>query len=111
MHRRRKPIKFLLISLISLPLIGFLIYSFPPNWKFEIGNLKLEIIYLLFPIIFLFFFSLTTYFSKNTKHGLLLGLFVVSLLAFRMNNLTHPFFLLLLAAFFLTLELLFSYRK
>jgi hypothetical protein len=111
MHRRRKPIKFLFLSITALPIIGFLVYNFPPDLKMEIGNWKLEIMYLFLPLLFLFIFSLTTYFSKNTKHGLLLGLFVVSLLTFRMSNLTHPFFLLLLAAFFLMLELLFSYRK
>lgn len=111
MRKRKRQLKYLLIILVTLPLLSFLIYKYPPNWKFEIGNLKLEILYLFFPLIFLFLLSTISFFSKSSKHGLLISLFAVCFLSFRLNGLTHPFFFLLLAALLLVLELLFSYRK
>jgi hypothetical protein len=45
---------------------------------------------------------------KSKKHGLFLGFFVVLYLIFRLNNLTHPLFLILLIALFLVVEFLFA---
>jgi hypothetical protein len=111
-RRRRKPLKHLMLSVISLIIFVGLVIFFPPSSSIALATVgELPVIYLFFPLAFLFVFSTTAYFSKSTKHGLLLALFVISALLLRLNNLNHPFFLLLLAAFFLTLELLFAYRK
>lgn len=111
MRRRKRPITYLFISIVSLVSFSWVIYFFPPNYTFTVISYKLPVISFFFPLLFLFVFSTTTYLSKSTKHGILAGLFAVAFLIFRLNNLTHPFFFLLLASLFLILELMFSYRK
>ena len=64
---------------------------------------------LLFLFFFLFFTG--TFIFKTKRHGILLGFFAVTYLLFRINNLTHPFFFILLLALFFMIELLISYKK
>ena len=111
MKRRKRSIKFLILSLPFFILLTSLIYFLPPNYQLHIINFKLSVMNLFLLPLFIFLFLITTFFSKSTKHGILLGLFATSFLTFRLNNLTHPFFFLLLSALFLVLELLFAYRK
>jgi hypothetical protein len=66
---------------------------------------------LFFILLALFLFSSGTYVFKSKTHGILIASFAVIYLVFRLSNLTNPFFLILLAALFLTLELFVSYRK
>jgi hypothetical protein len=111
MHRRKNPTKFLYLFIIFIFLLLGLIYFYPPEYKFQIFGYRLSVISLFFPLLFFITYSLTAYLSKSSKHGVLAGLFIVFFLIFRLTNLTHPFFFLLLASLFLILELLFSYRK
>ncbi|HUQ85647.1 MAG TPA: hypothetical protein VM077_04945 [Candidatus Limnocylindrales bacterium] len=111
MRKKKKNLKYLITTAASLPLLAYLIYSFPPDFKLTIMGYQLSVIYLFFPLLFLSLLSTISLISKSSKHGLLFGLFAVCFLSFRLNGLTHPFFFLLLAALFLVLELLFSYRK
>jgi len=115
MHNRithnKKALKFLFLSLFSLGGLIYLIVFFPPTLTLQIAQLALPVFYILFPILFLFLFSLVTYFFRSSKHGLLLATFVNIYLIFRLNNLTHLFFLVLLFALFLILELLFARKK
>lgn len=109
--RRKRPLKYLALSILSLASISGVIYFLTPSQLLPILNYKLSVMNLFLPVLFLFIFSTTTYISKSSKHGVLLGLFMVSIISFKLNNLTHPFFFLLLAALFLVLELMFAYRK
>jgi len=116
MRKPRKPIKYLLLSIVSLFGLFILLFFFPPTHKFSIfptgtGNFQFSIIYCFFILIFLFFFSVSCYFFKNKIQGLLIGFFVLSFLIFHLIKLTHPFFLILLIALFFTLELLLISKK
>ena len=111
MHRKRRSLKLLSIALLSLSAITYIIFFVSPDYVYPILAFKLPIIILFILIITLFTYSLTTYISKNKKHGFLTSLFVLTYMLFRLNNLTHPFFLLLLLALFITLELLFSRQR
>ena len=112
MRRKKRPIWLLVVSLLSLASLIYLILNFPPNWKFEIGNyLKFDILYIFFTLLFTFFFPLIAFLLNNKRRGLFFGLFVLTILVLRLNYLLHPFFLILLLAFFITLELLFKRRK
>jgi hypothetical protein len=112
-NNRPRPKKFLALSILSVTALALLINSFPPDFKIQIFTSHLSPLtsHLLFPLLFLFLFSTTTFITKNIKHGMLLGLFVICYLGLRLVNLTHPFFFLLLAGLFLMLELLFSYKR
>lgn len=111
MHRKRRSLKLLFFTLLSLSAITYIIFFVSPDFAFPILTFKFPVLILFIALISLFVFSFTTYALKNKKHGFLISLFVLTYILFRLNNLTHPFFLLLLLALFITLELLFSRQR
>ena len=120
MRRKRRPVWLLVVSLLSLASLIYLILNFPPSHKFTILDLKIassayNLQFTILPIFFLltfaFCFSLFAFLLNNKRRGLFFGLFVLTILVLRLNHLLHPFFLILLLAFFITLELLFKRRK
>ena len=111
MRKRKKPIKFLLLSILSFLALIYIIFFIPPSYHIQIFSLQLPIVSLFLLSLFLFCFSLPTYLFKNRADGLLISIFAVSIFVFRLTNLTHPFFFILLVSLFLTLELLFTYKK
>lgn len=106
-RKKKRPVLLLLGSLVSLCLESVLVYAFPP----DTSTFPISLIPIFLFLLFCFLFFLTTYLFKNRIHGLLLGLFVVMVLIFRLNGITHPFFSILLFALFLTIEVLFSLDK
>lgn len=110
--RKKKRSKILFVlSIISFITLAYVIFFYPPSWKFEIGNWKFEILPVFFLLLFTFCFSLFSYILKSLRRGTLIGIFAVSYLLLRLFGLTHQLFLVLLAALFLTIELFFSYRQ
>jgi hypothetical protein len=103
--------KLLLISVIILSALVTIISFFPPNAEFSILNYKTSIFPVFFFFLFAFLFAFGTFLFKNIIHGILIATFTTMYLLFRLNNLVHPFFFLLLLALFIVLEFLFSYRK
>lgn len=111
MRRNRRSAKLLFLTIISFAAITYIIFFVSPTFAYPILAFKLPILIVFVSLITLFTFSLTTYISKNKKHGFLVSLFALTYLLFRLSNLTHPFFLLLLLALFITLELLFARQR
>ena len=120
MRRKRRPVWLLVVSLLSLASLIYLILNFPPSHKFTILDLKIassayNLQFTILPIFFLltfaFCFSLFAFLLNNKRRGLFFGLFVLTILVLRLNHLLHPFFLILLLAFFITLDLLSNSRK
>ena len=123
MRAKKRPLLLLFVGSISLALlIGLVAYADPDTALIPpqtIGPLTISNNTLLSfsPVIFFFFllaitlFSFVSYLFKSIKHGSLAAAFVIGYLLFRINGLTHPLFLILLIALFLTLELLFANKK
>lgn len=109
MHRR--PIWFLIVCIISLAALITLSYYFSPTTPIIIAAVHISLLIPAGMLVFLFVASVISYSLKSLVHGILAGLFVVSYLALRVNNLTYPLFVVLLAAFFLMLEFLFYKKK
>ena len=105
------PVLLILSSLIILAGLIFMISIFPPDYQINLLNINLPIISCFFVLLFFFIFTLGTFLFKSKTQGFLIGLLIIGFLIFRVNNLTHPFFFILLGALFLTLELLFTYKK
>lgn len=107
----RKKIFFLFLFSLFTFLLIILLILVPPSTTITIASLSISILpfflFLLFGVLFTFCIA----FFNSVTHGILLGLFVICYLLLRINELTHPFFLILLFAIFLTLELMVSYRK
>ena len=98
--------KFLVMSLGCLCSLGYLVYTVPPSYRFSILNSQFSITLVFFPLLFLFLFSFFMFLFGNKKHAVLVSLFIVSSSALLANNLTQPFFFILLAALFFVLEML-----
>jgi hypothetical protein len=123
MRHRKRPLSLLIIGMLSLITLAGFIYFFPPETIITFPGLvtyiplsfvqyihipPLSLFFLLFAI---FLFSLGSYIFKNKIHGILIAIFVVTYFIFRLNRLTNLFFLLLLLALFVTLELFVSNKK
>ncbi len=109
--KRKRSILFLVIGLISLFSLGFLVYAIDPNFQINILTLSIPMLPIFMILLFATLFFLGSFAFKSKTHGVLIGVFVIIYLLFRLNHLTHPFFLILLFALFLTLELFVSYRR
>ncbi|CAN5121730.1 hypothetical protein BH11PAT1_BH11PAT1_2190 [soil metagenome] len=111
MRRNKRSFSSLIIASISSSVLLFLLFFISPKNTISLGNVHIS---LLFPFFLLLFLSTTTiiiFLSKSRLHGVLIGLLACSYLLFRLFNLTHPFFIFILLALFLTLELLFARPK
>lgn len=93
---------------MSLLLLLYLTIAHSPSENVSITGIHLSLVFLFFPLLFFFVFSVFSFFAKSNKQGILAAIFCSLYLLLRLNNLTHPFFLVLLLAIFLTLELLFK---
>ncbi len=110
LHKRHNNATWLLSYIIFFFILGSFIVFVPPQFRLPLlPAIPMWPIFLIF--LFCTFFSLGTYLFKNKTHGVLIGAFLVVYLLLRLSHLTHPFFLILLIALFLTLELMISYRK
>ena len=120
MNRRKRPFWFLILSLLSLAAIIYLIVSFNPSSKLHlplealakwgITNYQLPVLPIFFLLLFTFCLSLAAYLSRNLRRATTIGLLIITYLIFRMLHLNSPYFLLLLIALFITLELFFKKR-
>lgn len=117
MRHRKRPLILLFAGVICLITLGCLVYFIPPNTSFSLLQIVPSIPstidkYTQFPTILLFYillslflFTTVSYFFKSKIHGVLITAFVIIYLIFRLNHLTNPFFLIILLALFVTLEM------
>ena len=121
MRQQKRPLSLLIIGILSLLTLASLVYFFSPNTNLMLPQtpetlgltkyLQLSPIPPFFILTAIAFFCLGTYLFKNKAHGILLAGFVIVYLLFRLNHLDHPFFLIILVALLLVLELFVSSRK
>src|SRR5947207_10579965 len=111
MRKRRPRWIALVLSLLFFVALILLILLIPPTFQLTVFTLRFSILTIFFALLFFFCFFTGTFFFRSKVKGILIGLFIVSFLLFRLSNLTHPFFFILLASLFLTLVLLFTYRN
>jgi hypothetical protein len=123
MRHRGRPLLLLLIGIISLIALAALIYFVSPNLSFGPALLFPNLSFplekfvqipttILFFILFsIFIFCTSSYILKSKTHGVLITGFLIIYLIFRLTHLTNPFFLILLLALFVTLELFVSNRR
>ena len=120
-YKRQLPL--LIIGIISLIMLVYLIYFSSPNTSFGISQIFQNISFplekfiqvpsliLFFILLALFLFSTISYIFKNKIHGTLITSFAIIYLIFRHTHLTNLFFLILLLALFVTLELFVSNKR
>jgi hypothetical protein len=123
MRQHKRPLSLLIIGIISLLTLAALVYYFPPNNNLTFPDTLVTIPFSLakfiqipptiifFVLLAIFLFSIGSFSFKSKAHGILIAGMVVIYLLFRLNHLTHPFFLILLLALFFTLEMLVSSKN
>jgi len=102
---------WLLLSVISTVLWGLVIIYLSPDSNIPFMNVQFATLILFFYLLFCMFFFWVTLITKSKAHGILIASFFVIYLLFRLNNLTNPFFLILLLALFVMMELFISYKR
>ncbi|HYM65076.1 MAG TPA: hypothetical protein VES68_01150 [Candidatus Sulfotelmatobacter sp.] len=111
MKRGKRPISFLILSILSLGLLVYLVLNFSPSYNFPILGFNFPVLILFFLLFFIFLYSFFSFALINKRRGLFISLFVNIYLLLRLNGLTHIFFLILLVILFGCLELFFSNRS
>ena len=102
---------FLFTGVLSLTGLIYMVVALPPTHIVSLNELNFSVIYLTFLLLWLSSFCIFSFIFKSAKHGVLTSLFIVAFFWLRLNKLLHPMFAILLAALFLTLELLFTAKK
>jgi len=120
---RKRRLSLLIIGIISLIGLAALVYFSAPTTIFSLSELSIPVSFplerffflpsmiLFFVLLWLSLFGIGSCAFKSKIHGILIGSFVIVYLTFRLNHLTNLFFLLLLFALFVTLELFVSNKK
>lgn len=111
MQRRGRPYLLLFLGALSLTSLVFLLLNFSPESQPMVYSVQIPLIPMFLILVFTTLYFLGAFTFKSKAHGFLIASFALVYLVFRLNNLTHPFFFILLFALFLTLELFVSYRK
>ena len=102
---------YLFLAIIAFGFLGFLLINFPPNYLLKVINFSAPIIYLIFALTFLSLFFLGTLIFRGRIHGVILsGLFLLYFLL-RIIGIRQIFFLFLIIALFVTIELLLRKKK
>src|SRR4051812_19864612 len=101
----------LVTSILLFCALVFLILFFSPDFQLSFMDISIPIIYPFFLLFCTFLLTLLTVLLRSIHHGVLIALFATLVLIFRLNGLTHPFFLVILAGIFLMLELAFAKGK
>ena len=104
MHRKKRKRIFLITSLISLIGLTAIILFLPPTFAISLPFLSLPIFWLTFILIFFFLYSLTAFVFRSFIHGILVGLFPITYLVLRLNDVTGPIFFILLLGLFVAME-------
>ena len=123
MRHYKRSLPLLIIGIISLAMLGCLIYFSSPNTSFGISQIfqnisfplekfiQIPSLILFFVLLAFFSFATTSYIFKSKIHGTMVASFAVIYLIFRLTHLTNLFFLFLLLALFVTLELFVSNKR
>lgn len=120
MNRRRRPLWQLVISFLSLGGLIYLIISFPPTTQFTLpfkalakwgifsASWRIPILYIFFSLFFVFLLSLVSYLLRSSRRAIIISLLTLIYLILLMFRLSSPYFLLLLLALYVSLELFFK---
>lgn len=108
---KTKPWGLLLLFIFSMIGLCYLFLTFPPGSAFIILGINISYVLIFFILLFLTLYGLVAFFLTSALQGVLVGSFICCFLLFRIINLTHPFFTILLFILFLCIEAIVWKRK
>src|SRR5258708_4297567 len=109
--KRRKTYLPLIVLIISLLLLGYILFNYSPAVVISIKTLSISILWIFFIIVFFSLSSLLYLFLRSITYSTLCSLCVVIFLLLRLNHLANPFFVVLLLAVFSTFAFVFNKRS
>ena len=109
--RKKRNLSFLIVGLIELAAIAYLVLNISPDKNLSLFNIAISSVFTLFVLLSSSLFFLVSFILNDQRQGFLISFFATLYLILRLNRLTHPLFLILIIAIFVTLELLFKKRK
>lgn len=111
MRSQRKFLPFLYLFLISLLPLGIFMLLVSPEQKFEIYNVVIHPIILLWIMVAISSSFLFSFLFVNTRRGILSSIFIVGMLILRYFEIRNIYHTLLLLAIILLIEFLYSKRS
>ncbi len=109
--RRRHNYLFLLLAILFGIISYYLVFHFPPNYIFPVGNFGIPILPIFFMTFGLFIFSAFTFIFIQKIQGVIFSLFILCYLILRLTGLTHFIFGFMFIALFITVELFILKKK
>lgn len=111
MRKNREDFPAIIIGFAALISLIYIILNFAPDKSFNILNFSFSPILIFLVLVFISIYELFSFTFNDQRQGFLVSFFATLYLILRLNRLIHPFFLILIVAIFITLELLFRKRK
>jgi len=111
MRKRRRNFPILILSFLTLGVLLYLVFNFPPGYQFNLNNLLFPILPLFFTLLFLFFFFFFGFLFANSRQGFFLSLLLSGILFLYFIKLNNPFFIGTLIVLFAIEELFFLKRR
>lgn len=101
---------FIILFVISCALLLFVLIQIDPEQPFPVLSIKLNPLFLLFPVIFLLLFSIGTLMLRNIRRGILLGIFGIAFLLLRFFGYGDILFIAIVALILVLIEAFFFKR-
>jgi len=108
MRTRKKFQKYLFSSVILLPILLSIIILTDPTQPLHVWNVSFSPLILFLSALFLFIFCISSYLLLNKRRGLLVAIFLTSVLTLRYLGFQSIFYLIVLFAILILLEIFFS---
>lgn len=107
MRQKKFPYPLLVLSILFLGITLYSIFHFPPSYSFGLFTFTLPLFPFVLLSFILFLFCTISFVSRSLIHGILLSVCTLLYLLLRLAGLTSLFFLVLILALCITLELFF----
>ncbi|HEV2339737.1 MAG TPA: hypothetical protein VGT05_03130 [Patescibacteria group bacterium] len=107
MRVKKRPFHFFLLAVLLGGLSLYAIISYPPTFSLPLNSYRIPLFPFVVTGVLVTIFFFTSYLFRTMLQGFLVTLFVISYLSLRYFGLKHIFFLLMLLAIFISLEVFF----
>jgi len=105
MSKQKKYLPFLAGALISFGVLFYLIYTVSPTFHLDFLTLSLPVTLFFFPLVALFIVCFFSFFLANIRRGILIAFFVTAVLLLRFFGFPNLYYIAILLAVTILLEL------
>jgi hypothetical protein len=99
-----RPWPLLGLCIACIAALFYIFLTFPPGYSLSFLGIHIPYLFIFFILLFLAVYGPVAFFLKSALQGVVIAGFTCLLLLFRIINLTHPFFSILLFILFFCVE-------